>query len=158
MGKGREAALVNYVWECTRAGREGADYVIACLRSNVNSDQWNGSRSIVHRPRIHSRYWYSGRPSVNRDRWKIHHADLRSDGSIDYLCQSVSRLWAKLTVERGTRERLPRLIFLRNFCSNSCHKAIPWCELTHHFWRINFRAASSRVMRSVLFNRMKEKG
>lgn len=58
VGKGREAALVNYVWECTR-GEERRDCIIACLRSNVNSDQWNGSRSSSigggARYRIHSR-------------------------------------------------------------------------------------------------------
>jgi len=55
VGKGREAALVNYVWECTH-GEERRDYIIACLRSNVNSDQWNGDRRPSGaRYRIYSR-------------------------------------------------------------------------------------------------------
>lgn len=118
VGKGREAALVNYVWECTH-GEERRDYIIACLRSNVNSDQWNGSRSSSIGLSIgFVRDLYAKPPSVNRvwrsriaDQWEMHRADL--GWWLYWLFMSIGLApLGELVVKRGMRERLPFEYFI----------------------------------------------
>lgn len=131
VGKGRETVLVNYVWECTHGGeREGglrnSLFTVECKQRSMER-----LAIVVHRLAIgFIRDLYYGWPSVNRacrsrvvDRWKIHHANL--GWWLYWLFMSIGLApLSELTVERGTRERLPfdSLIFFRNFLSDSCPK------------------------------------